>query len=527
MKDAQLEALIQGWLQGTLDDAQHAALERRLLADAEARWLFRAAANLDSGVRDWAARDSALAAWAANAVIPPRRRGWSIALAMGLAASVALAVAWWPFRLATPARAESTARGCAILTQAIDATWTTRADGRQPGDTLSRGTIALTKGVVQIEFFSGAALMLEGPAELEIVSSWEAVCRQGKARVRVPPSARGFTLRTPDLTLVDLGTEFGAEVNPTTRNSRVQVFDGEVKATRANDAPLSLKRGEGIEVHDGAMKRAVSLRAEDFVNGGRMQNLTRARARTRYAVWEEFSRNQRADTRLIAYFPMMRASGWERLVGNAALPENPSRDGGAVGATWAEGRWPQKDALEFKRPGDRVRLQIDGRYEAITMACWIRVDGLDRRMNGIFLTDGYEIGTPHWQIHDNGRVVFTLSYGDTADSNKGKYAFKTPPFFDVANLGRWHHLAVTCDTQTGIVAQYIDGREISRERHPAHRPGQPIVLGGCELGNWGLPLPDAAFPVRNLNGRIDEFALYAAVLTPEDIRMMYEAGRPE
>jgi ferric-dicitrate binding protein FerR (iron transport regulator) len=236
VNDPKLQELIQGWLAGTLDETQRRALEGRLLRDPEARRAFREAASLDSGMRDWAAGAGSLAAWSPPESTPAKRGFAQIVSALGLAAAVVLVAAWWTSRetatLARPERSESTDRGCAILTQAIDAAWATPG-GSKPGEMLSRGTVSLAKGVVQIEFFSGAALMLEGPAELEIVSSWEAVCRQGKARVRVPPSARGFKLRTPDITLVDLGTEFGAEVNGAAGGSRVQVFDGEVGRSAA------------------------------------------------------------------------------------------------------------------------------------------------------------------------------------------------------------------------------------------------------------------------------------------------------
>jgi hypothetical protein len=99
--------------------------------------------------------------------------------------------------------------------------------------------------------------------------------------------------------------------------------------------------------------------------------------------------------------------------------------------------------------------------------------------------------------------------------------------FDAANTGRWHHIAVTYDNQSGEVVQYMDGRELSREVNNHHVPGRPVVIGASELGNWGLPTANHRFPIRNLNGRLDEFALYRAVLSPQEIRTLYESGKPE
>ena len=101
------------------------------------------------------------------------------------------------------------------------------------------------------------------------------------------------------------------------------------------------------------------------------------------------------------------------------------------------------------------------------------------------------------------------------------------PVFTADSLGRWHHLAATYDSQTGSVVQYFDGVEISREISALHQPGRDITFGPCEIGNWGLPTANHEAPVRNLNGAIDEFALYSAVLSAEEVRGLFAAGSPE
>lgn len=529
MRDAKTEDLIEAWVQDRLDAAQFAELERRLREDPSARAALRRAARLDTALRDWAAQDPNAAAWLP--VPPPRRRAGLPAWlgAFGLAAAVVFAAAWWSSaRVRTSVRPEATDRGCAILTQTVDHKWETGSAGHRPGDTLKVGSVGLQQGLVQIEFFSGATVLLEGPAELEIVSSWEAICRHGKVRVRVPPAANGFRLRTPDMMLVDLGTEFAAEVNRATKEARVQVFDGAVEAHTSAAAPINLKQGQGLETRGAELVRLTNVRSEDFVDGATLQNLSRERARSRFASWESFAARQRADARLIAFYGMNRPTGWERLVRNEAVPGNSARDGGAVGAHWTEGRWPGKGALEFKRPGDRVRLNLDGTYEALTMSCWVRVDGLDRLLNALFLTDGYDPGEPHWQILQDGRMMFSLIYSDPEDPKTLRnQIYYSPPIFDRANTGRWHHLAVAYDNRTGVAVQYVDGVEVSGEVSAYHQSGRPITFGSCEIGNWGIPLPKANFPIRNLNGRLDEFAIYAAALTAAEIDEIFQAGKPE
>ena len=49
-------------------------------------------------------------------------------------------------------------------------------------------------------------------------------------------------------------------------------------------------------------------------------------------------------------------------------------------------------------------------------------------------------------------------------------------------------------------------------------------IGEADLGNWSDPIWEDA--IRTLNGRIDEFAIYGAVLSAEEIAEIYEVGRP-
>ena len=51
--------------------------------------------------------------------------------------------------------------------------------------------------------------------------------------------------------------------------------------------------------------------------------------------------------------------------------------------------------------------------------------------------------------------------------------------------------------------------------------------GNGELGNWGLPSQGHAFPIRTLNGSIDEFAIYHSALSPAEIQNLNQKGQPK
>jgi hypothetical protein len=429
---------------------------------------------------------------------------------------------WQPF--AAQPKAEATSAGIATLSHTLDAEFA--GAPVRSGDTLQPGTLHLTKGLAQIEFFSGATVLIEGRAEIDILSAWEARCVRGRVRVQVPPAAKGFLMHAPELKLEDLGTEFALNVQDGT--CAVHVFEGEVIAHHAHKSPASLK--QGMSFHS---KAATPVSPQDFLPISDLAAQTRQVQAARFADWQKWAQAQRTDPRLIARYLFQRHADdrWDRLVMNAIEPRVPSRAGGAVGARWTEGRWPGKDALEFKRPGDRVRMNLDGSYTALTFTAWVKVDAVDKKYNALLLTDGYDSGEPHWQIHEDGSLMFSIAYpkqnaGSHPVTNDNQIYYSRP-VFTADTLGRWHHIAVSYDATSGQVVQYFDGAEVSREIHAKHQPGRPITYGPCELGNWGLPTSTKNFPIRNLNGAMDEFTIYSTALSTQQVQDLYLHGRPE
>src|SRR5262249_23648103 len=121
---------------------------------------------------------------------------------------------------------EATDHTVAVLHQVTEARWENTGLPTQAGAPLPPGWLRLKSGLAHIEFYSGAIVILQGPAELQLVSRTEAYCARGKLRVTVPPQAQGFTIRSPQFDVVDRGTEFGLQVGERTE---VHVFQGKVE----------------------------------------------------------------------------------------------------------------------------------------------------------------------------------------------------------------------------------------------------------------------------------------------------------
>jgi len=511
-----LESLIHAKLDGEITPEQHVQLEALLRDDWQARRLYLELADQHARLLQQPAVNTGRLKQ--PSVISRTVRWRTSALIASAAAIVLLAFIVWP---RSAAENEATSNGVAMVSQTLDAEFSHTSV--RSGDTIAPGKLTLNKGLAQIEFFSGATVLIEGATQIEIISAWEARCVSGRVRVHVPPAAKGFLMHAPEVKLEDLGTEFALNVNG--QDSAVHVFDGEVIAHTKDKAPASLKVGMSL-----ASTTAV-VSPQDFLPISELQGLIRQREQGRFQQWQAWSEGASKDPRLIAYYTFQHAPDdrWDRLVSNFADPHQKLRAGGAVGAQWTQGRWPGKEALEFKRPGDRLRLNLDGSYPALTLSAWVKVDSVDKKYNSLLLTDGYDNGEPHWQIYEDGSLMFSIIYRPDGITRGGDWnqIYFSEPVFGPDSLGRWHHLAVSYDNQSGQVIQYFDGAEVGREVSKQHQPGRPITYGPCELGNWGLPTQGHQFPIRNLNGAIDEFAIYAAVLSGAEIQAIFENGNPK
>ncbi|HNX34818.1 MAG TPA: FecR domain-containing protein [Kiritimatiellia bacterium] len=89
------------------------------------------------------------------------------------------------------------------------------------------GTLRLESGVVGVRLQTGVELSVIGPAEVEVQSGMRIHLERGRLLADVPHWATGFTVRTKQFEVYDLGTVFGVSVESTV--SDVFVFKGSVQ----------------------------------------------------------------------------------------------------------------------------------------------------------------------------------------------------------------------------------------------------------------------------------------------------------
>jgi hypothetical protein len=443
---------------------------------------------------------------------------------VGLAAGLLVALLLWRRAPApTPAPEEQVVEAVdntvAVLLRAPEAQWGETDLPTWAGAPLPPGLLRLKSGFAHLEFYCGATVLLQGPADFRLVSRNEAYCERGKLWATVPHQAQGFRIGSPKLDLIDRGTEFGMQVGGD--ETEVHVFKGKVELLTPDPrsrTPRELTTGRGVRVAGVGRASPIASNPTAFLTPRELTRRTEAEAERRHRAWLQASKALRRDPDLVVYYPFQAEHPWSRTLRDQARERKQPHDGVIVGCAWGTGRWPGKQALEFKRVSDRVRFHVPGEFTSLSLSAWVRVDALPNRYNSLFMTDAWDIGAPHWHISNAGRIAL----GVKGRRSQGNFNYTTPIVFPPERLGQWTHLAVVYDAEEGV-SHYVDGKVVKQI------PVQfdiPLRLGDVEVGNWNVATRRDASPVRYLRGGIDEFLLFSRALTEHEVERLYTQGRP-
>lgn len=245
--------LIHRYLLGNVSDEEMQQLDRLLATDSELRQEFLLAAGMDAGLREVAIERSLESE---NHVAGRRSSrhwwntaGWStIAVGLAVAATLLLAVGVWWRHSAT----------VATLASSENAAWES-ALPTSPGAELMAGTLDLKAGVATIRFRSGAEVVLEAPAQLELMSAMRGKLHSGAAVVDVPESAVGFVLETPDAYAIDFGTRFAVRIDREKDQADFELIEGEIEVHHAQS-------GEFLRLNAVGETAAASSRSVQLVD---------------------------------------------------------------------------------------------------------------------------------------------------------------------------------------------------------------------------------------------------------------------
>ena len=450
---------------------------------------------------------------------PNKWKIWTIALAACLAL---LAAGLWSARQFRPTeRSLTTSKAVAMLNRTADAQWNQGNEIPRLGAPLEPGQLRLEAGLAEVIFYSGARLVIEGPAEVQLISQNAAFCRRGRFVAEVPDQARGFRVETPQTAVTDMGTSYGLDVK--NEVTEVHVFKGSIKLGGGEQAGSeTLREGSGALIERAHEPRLISAQSDLFASLFDLQARSAAADARRHDQWRKACKRLETDPSLLVHFDFenVAPSGWR--LRNLGKPLAELSDATLVGCQWTEGRWPEKRALEFQGVSDRVRLTVPGEFQALTLTAWVCVKGLDRKINSLFMSDGFEAGTIHWVIRRDGVLGITVIGAIPADHQ----IVASPPVISLDQFGTWQHLAVSVDSTTKRVIHYVNGHSVSEN---TLKIAPPFRIGAAEVGNWnaqGFPENDP-FMIRNFSGSMDELCVFSRALAAAEIRTLYSQGKPQ
>ncbi|MBN1766311.1 MAG: NPCBM/NEW2 domain-containing protein [Sedimentisphaerales bacterium] len=102
----------------------------------------------------------------------------------------------------------------ATLTDSLNAQWAESSAPTINSRLMTNHTpLMLRKGYAEIVFDNNSKVVVEAPAEFQVLSYDEIKLTYGRLYVTVPQEAMGFIVSTPNSKIIDLGTEFGVQTD--------------------------------------------------------------------------------------------------------------------------------------------------------------------------------------------------------------------------------------------------------------------------------------------------------------------------
>jgi ferric-dicitrate binding protein FerR (iron transport regulator) len=360
----------------------------------------------------------------------------------------------------------------------------------------------LRQGLAELTFETGAAVVIEAPCRL-VLRENAVDLLAGRISATVPRDAKGFTVDTPNSMVVDLGTEFGVNVD-SAGATEVHVFKGEVISRRTDEPGQPKSEFVKLTTNEAIIFRKGSAAAEQFEANEKAfvrslrrtiveQHALAAPVPGQLLLWVAADRGVLADSdgRVYAWLDTLTAES-DSIANNALQPDVAQR--------------PQ---LVPAAIGAHPALRFDGRDDCLTTTP---------------MTNG-----------DNQTIAFVATFGDHARDTGQIINYNGPPQLDHTDWERFSVLQIRAcrdhKTNRPLVDPFVYAGDYRNEELLAGRMedssrkktakrgfpayGQPFVgvyvydsssnraellINGQSFGKSTAPLP-AAMTSRKVIGR--------------------------
>lgn len=263
MNRRDLDFRLQSLFEGSLGPAELSELERELNASTEARDAYIDYAHLHNALE---LRSEGIDLMH---VVPMelanrrlQRKFLQRSVYSAAAAVVIIAVVLGIISAPSPTLKFATSPGTdAVVRHELSGGKAPQGASMEPGSRL-----LVRRGTVEVTFASGVRGIIRGPADITLRSPGLLHLAKGAAWFQVPQGATGFQVTTPDLSLTDLGTEFGILSNEGFLHE-VHVFRGAVEVTNGKGLRRkeTLRAGQARRAEPGGEWRNIALDAAQFL----------------------------------------------------------------------------------------------------------------------------------------------------------------------------------------------------------------------------------------------------------------------
>jgi hypothetical protein len=217
---------------------------------------------------------------------------------MALAVSLLIAVIWGADHWLIQSPVDSAVMPMAKIVSISEVQWDEGAPEYQEWSHVGQGeSLRFQSGMLELTINNSVQLVLEGPADFELVSRKKAICRRGKLVARVGPEGIGFKIETPHAQVTDLGTSFGISISPDDQTD-VVVYEGKVDLSVRDDdrrGSRRLRSGEGLRIGPrGDVNRLVLVEDGHFVPPPCLGSVTLKRPRIITSVGDNISLQETA-----------------------------------------------------------------------------------------------------------------------------------------------------------------------------------------------------------------------------------------
>ena len=159
-------------------------------------------------------------------------------------------------------KSKDKALSIASISKTENCKWLNSSLPTSVGAELTSGKLSLESGLATIKFSSGAEIVLEAPASIELVDAMHCKILDGTVLAKVPESAHGFTIDTPTASTIDHGTEFLVSYDSQSAQSLVEVLEGEVEIR-----PADIEESKRLYTGDSALVNKLSIEDSKPVEG--------------------------------------------------------------------------------------------------------------------------------------------------------------------------------------------------------------------------------------------------------------------